>query len=306
MVDLSIIVVSFNTKVLTLEAISSVFQQTVGVSFEVIVVDNASSDGSSEEIAKKFPQVNLISLNENIGFGAANNLAAKSASGEILLLLNPDTVVLDGAIQKLFSFSKNTPHALIWGGRTVFSDGTLNPASCWRHVTLWEIFCRSFCLTWLFPNSAVFNTGGYGGWDRSTIRNVDIVSGCFFMISIEFWKTLGGFSPLFFMYAEEADLCMRASKLGARPMVTPDATIIHYGGASETVRSDKMVRILNAKRLLIRNHWPSWKYKLGMIIYPIYPLSRLLPLAISDLFTNGSNPTAKIWREVWSRRKEWL
>lgn len=306
MIDLSIIVVSYNTKLLTLAAIESIFEQTKGISFEVIVVDNASLDGSGRAIAEKFPQINLMSLEKNMGFAVANNLAVTIAKGDNILLLNPDTVVLDGAIQKLFNFSKMNSKALIWGGRTLFLDGTLNPASCWRKVTLWEVFCRAFCLTALFPNSRLFNSGGYGGWDRSTIKNVDIVSGCFFMISSDFWRRLDGFSPLFFMYAEEADLCMRAYKLGARPMVTPEATIVHYGGASETVKSDKMVRILNAKRLLMRNHWSDLKYMLGMMIYPLYAFNRWLLLEIISVVKKEKKPEAEIWREIWLRRKEWL
>src|SRR5690606_35725860 len=117
------------------------------------------------------------------------------------------------------------------------------------------VFCVATGLSSLFRGSSLFNPEGYGGWKRDTVREVDIVSGCFFLIRRELWERLGGFDPAFFMYGEEADLCLRARKLGARPMVTPEATIVHYGGASERVRADKMVRLLQAKALLIRRHW---------------------------------------------------
>lgn len=306
MKDLSIIIISYNTKEITLACLKSIFQETTGISFEVIVLDNASQDNSAEEIAAHFPQVKLLAHEENLGFAAGNNLAAKEAAGEYFLLINPDTVVLDGAIQKLFRFAKDNPAAGVWGGRTVFADKTLNPASCWRKPTLWEIFCRSFMLSTLFPNSSVFNTGSYGGWDRSTARQVDVVSGCFFMLKRELWEKLNGFLPEFFMYGEEVDFCLRAHKLGAKPMVTPEATIIHYGGASEKILADKMVKLLKAKRLLMKNHWSAGKYGLGKLFFQMYPFSRLLVSKTLGLFKKSFRKNQDVWRELWQRRKEWL
>lgn len=307
MIDISIIIVSYNTKEMTLACIKSVFQQTRDISFEVIVLDNASDDDSALAIARDFSEVKLIANKENLGFARGNNQAAKYASGEYILLLNPDTVVLNKAIQKLFRFAKKNPNAGIWGGRTFFSDKTLNLSSCWRETFLWEIFCRSFMLSSLFPNSSIFNTGSYGGWDRSTVRQVDIVSGCFFLLKRSLWEKLEGFSSEFFMYGEEADLCLRARALyGTKPMVTPDATIIHYGGASEKVRTDKMVRLLRAKRLLIKKHWPSWKYRIGMLIYPLYPINRAIVLKILGLINKKFNNKASDWLKIWQRRSEWL
>ena len=267
MIDLSIIMVSYNTKELTLSSLQSVFDETKGVSFEVIVLDNNSSDESVDAIAQEFPQVKLIACKENYGFAQGNNIAAKEAKGKYLLLLNPDTVILDGAIQNLLRFANENKKAMVWGGRTNFADGSLNPSSCWCQITLWSIFCNAVGLTRMFPDNSFFNPEGYGGWNRDSVKQVDIVSGCFFMLKRELWDKLGGFSPEFFMYGEEADLCLRSAKLyGAKPMVTPDATIIHYGGASEKVRADKMVRLLTAKVKLIRKHWPPMMALIGTVL----------------------------------------
>jgi GT2 family glycosyltransferase len=306
MTDLSIIIISYNTKELTLACLQSIFQQTGDISFEVIVLDNDSQDGSAKAIAAAFPQVKLLAHSENLGFAGGNNLAAKKGAGEYILLINPDTVVLDGAIQKLLRFAKANPAAGIWGGRTLFADKSLNPASCWRKPTLWEIFCRSFMLASLFPNSFVFNSGSYSGWDRSTIRQVDIVSGCFFLLKRELWEKLDGFSPEFFMYGEEVDLCLRAKKFGVKPLVTPDATIIHYGGASEKILADKMVRLLKAKRLLMKNHWSARKYGVGKFIFQMYPFSRMIVSKTLGLFKEKFSKNADVWVELWRRRKEWL
>ena len=234
---MSIIVVSFNTRELTMACLKSVLAETRGTTYELIVVDNNSADSSAAAISSEFPTVRLATPGTNVGFAAANNLAAKDARGEFLLLLNPDTVILDHAITRLIAFARQYPEAQIWGGRTLFADRTLNPASCFRRMTPWNQFCASIGLRALFKNSPIFSSELYGGWSRDRVREVDIVSGCFFLIKRSLWDRLGGFDPAYFMYGEEADLCLRARTFGARPVVTPEATIIHYGGASEAVRA---------------------------------------------------------------------
>ena len=163
-VEVSIIVVSYNTRAMTLAALDSVAAQTKTVTYEVIVVDNASSDGSAAAIAAHPAKPRLIALNENICFARANNLAADEARGAYVLLLNSDTVVLDGAIDKLVAFARNNRRAMIWGGRTVFADGSLNPGSCWGRLSPWNLICRISGLTSIFPRSELFNGESIGCW----------------------------------------------------------------------------------------------------------------------------------------------
>ncbi|MEM6481690.1 MAG: glycosyltransferase family 2 protein [Pseudomonadota bacterium] len=300
-VEISILVVSYNTRDMTLECLRSVVAET-SVPYELIVVDNQSSDGSAEAIAAEFPDIVLIRAEENYGFAKGNNVAADQARGRYLLLLNPDTVVLDRAIDRLLDYAGRVPDARIWGGRTLYGDGSLNPGSCWRRLNLWNIFCRTSGLTGIFPRSPVFNSEAYGGWDRGTERQVDIVCGCFLLIQREDWQALGGFDLRFFMYGEEADLCLRAiHQLAAAPQVTPDATIVHYGGASEKVRSDKMVRLLSAKSELIKRHipWPAQPLARGLFRY--WPYTRKLATGLRA----ASSDSADVWREIWNRRSEW-
>ncbi|MDH5797747.1 MAG: glycosyltransferase family 2 protein, partial [Paracoccaceae bacterium] len=271
----SIIVVSYNTREMTLECLRSVFAQT-DQPFELIVIDNASSDGSAAAIAQEFPDILLLAEKDNHGFARANNLAAATATGKYLLLLNPDTIVLDGAIDRLISFAGRSPKSRIWGGKTVFADGSINPSSCWRRMTLWGLFCSATGLSRVFPNSPRLNPEAYGGWNRDSERDVDIVTGCFFLIEKKDWDLLGGFDEIFFMYGEEADLCLRARSIGAKPRVTPEAVIVHYGGASEKVRVEKMVRLLTAKMELIKRHFPTWRRPLAAMLFSGWPLSRML------------------------------
>ncbi len=306
--DVSIIIVSYNTRELTLACLRSLYEQTDGLSFETLIVDNASTDGSPDAISREFPAARLIALQDNLGFAAANNLAAKEARGEfLLLLLNPDTVVLEKAVQRLVAFARRAPGARIWGGRTVFSDGSLNPTSCWMRQTPWSLFCRGVGLTGLFRGSALLNPEAIGNWARDTERDVDIVTGCFFLIRREFWSELGGFDPAFFMYGEEADLCLRARRLGARPRITPEATIIHYGGASESVRADKLVRLLRARVQLIRRHWPPYLHWFGIWMTAQYCLMHSLAWRCVRLIRpRQADNKAEYWGAGWKRRREWM
>lgn len=305
-VDVSILMVSYNTRAMTAAALASVAAETRLATYEIVAVDNASQDGSAEMLAAHPARPLTIALARNVGFAAANNLAARSARGRYLLLLNPDTIVHDGAIDTLLAFAEANPAARIWGGRTVFADGSLNPSSCWSRMTPWNLFCRATGLTAIFARSELFNGEAFGGWQRDTVRHVDIVSGCFLLIERALWEQLGGFDPDFFMYGEEADLCLRARSFGAKPMVTPQATILHYGGASERTRADKMVRLLAAKALLIRRHWHPAAVEIGLMLNAAWPMSRTIATAIAATLTPGDKSSAQAWREIWARRSEWL
>ena len=306
---LSIIVVSYNTLEMTTACIHSVIAQTK-TPYELIVVDNNSPDGSGPALEAAFPpadypMIRIYAETANHGFAKANNLAAHEARGEYLLLLNPDTVVLDGAIDKLFAFSRARPEALIWGGRTLFGDGRLNASSCWHRLTLWNVFCRATGWSGLFPKSEFWNSEAYGGWQRDTERAVDVVVGAFLLIPKALWQRLGGFDLQFVMYGEEADLCLRAREYGADPRVTPGAEIIHYVGASEKVQVNKAVVLLKAKILLIQRHFPAWQRGMGVWLMRSWPGSRAVGFRILSRLTGRKKDSAALWNDVWARREEW-
>lgn len=303
---MTILVVSYNTREMTLECLRSIVRETTELPFEVLLVDNQSSDGSFEAVQEEFgndSRFDLESSTDNLGFAGGNNHLAKRARGEYLLLLNPDTVVLDHAIERLMDFAESHRENGIWGGRTIFADGTLNPTSCWGPYTIWSQFCRYSGLTWVAPGSGLFNSRGYGGWARDSIREVEIVTGCFLMLKREDWESFGGFDPDFFMYGEEADLCMRARTRGLRPIVTPDATVIHHGGASEKVREDKLVRLLDAESRLLHRHWSPPRFAVAKILVRAGVLLRAAAVGLRNLFRSGSHPN--LWANLWARRREW-
>ena len=304
----SIIVVSYNTRDMTMACLRSVIAETRDVPYEIIVVDNASSDRSAEAIAGLGGRVQLIALTDNIGFARANNLAAREARGQYLLLLNPDTLVLDSAIDRLCMVANANPASGIWGGRTLFGDRRLDPTSVWAKMTPWSLACRALGLDAAMPASKLFNAEALGGWNRDSMRTVDIVCGCFLLIRRELWNDLNGFDRAFFMYGEEADLCLRAAKRGARPLFTPTATIIHYGGASEATQTGKVTKLFRAKVTLMRRHWSPPARLLGQGLLALWPLSRWLAAAAMTLVSTDDRRAkqAAMWREVWRTRTDWI
>ena len=175
-------------------------------------------------------------------------------------------------------------------------------------MTIWGLVCQATGLRSVLRRSALFNPESYGGWDRRSECEVDIVSGCFFLITRADRQALNGFHPDFFMDGEEADLCLRAQhSLGARPRITPTAVIVHHAGASETVRADKMVRLLRVKRGLNRRHFPAWQPPLALTLFAAWPLSRWRATGLLAGLTgrSGWRERARIWGEIRARRREW-
>lgn len=304
MVDVSILVVSYNTKEETLDCLRSVYDQTHQVSFELIVVDNASSDGSAEAIAEQFPQTVLIDSKDNLGFAGANNLAAKQATGKYILLLNPDTVILENAIDRVVQFADSRPQSEIYGGRTLFGDKTLNENSCHGAPTPWSLLCMGVGLSSVFRRSELFNPEGLGSWQRDTVREVDCITGCFLLIERTVWEELDGFDLDYFMYGEDTDLCIRAGKLGVKSVICPEAILIHYGGRSERIRGDKMVRLFRAKSQLFHKHWRPGMVSFGTSMLVAWAFSRYCVLRTLGIASSSHRQRAAEWYSVYSRREQ--
>lgn len=306
--ELTIIIVSYNTRGLTLKCLETLFAATHEARAHVVVYDNASTDGSAEAVAEAFPQVELIASPDNHGFARANNIVAEAARTEWLLLLNPDTEVHEGAIDALLTFARARPGAGITGGRTVFPDGALNIASCWMRITPWSAFCMATGLTAAFRGSALFNPEGMGAWQRDSVRDVDIVVGCFLMIRRDLWDELGGFDLKYFMYGEEADLCLRAARLGYQPAITPEAQIMHLVGAASGGGIRKMLLLAKARVTLMRDHWPRALVPLGLGLMLLWAALRYAGALARQAMRPGpaASERSAMWREVWQRRREWL
>lgn len=297
MTELSVVIVSYNTAGLLDECLRSVQTECAGSETEVIVVDNASADGSAAMVTERHPWVTLIALEDNVGFGRACNLAVASSAGTYVVLLNPDTVVHDRALLRLLDFARQHPDLGVYGGRTLRPDGTVHLSSCWAQQSLWSLLCYSAGLTTLLPGSRLFDPEAMGDWPRDSVRQVDIVTGCLLLTSRLVWDELGGFDDRYFMYGEDADLCLRAARAGYRPTITPDATITHVIGASSPSPAWKRRLMLTGKVTLIDSYWSPGRARLGRFLLQA---GVALRAAVSRL-TGRSSP----WVEVWAARDEW-
>ncbi len=232
---LSIIVVSWNVRDLLEKCLQSIFEQTRNINFEILVVDNGSTDGTAEMILKKFPQVNLIRSTKNLGFAAGNNLALRSVLGssqsEFILLLNPDTEIINSAIEKMVDLMRREPEAGITGPKLLNADRSLQP-SVRRFPTFLDQLFILFKVTHFWLNSRVLKHYWATDFDYLETAEVDQVMGAFFLVRREVFERIGLFDEKFFLWFEEVDFCRRAKQAGYRIIYYPGAEVIHYGGQS--------------------------------------------------------------------------
>lgn len=306
MSQVDIILVSYNTAEYTVRAIESVFEQTQETDVNLIVVDNASSDNSVALIEASFPQVTVIQTGQNLGFAGGVNVGAKAGNAEYVLLLNPDTVILDGAVDKLVAFAKQHEQSGVWGGVTLNDDMSLNPNNARARISFSTLVFSATGLSKIFKKSCLFNHDNYGCWDRNSAKDVDVITGCFFLTPRTLWETLEGLDETFFMYAEEADYCIRAMSLGYQPRVSPDAKIIHHGGVSEVNLSGKMIKLLKGKSQFIKKHEPTWKQPIFKGLLLAHVFNKYMSSSLISLVKKEKQTARNEWRKIFQQRQDWL
>ena len=268
--DASIIIVNRNTKAILRDCLRSIFVQAQGVFFEVIVIDNASTDGSDEMVKSEFPDVLIIRNSENRGFAAANNQGISIAKGRYILLLNSDTIVLDKAIHKTVSFADAHPEAAIVSCRVLNPDMTLQP-TCFMFPSILNMLLSSTYLYKLFPHSRIFGRELMTWWDRSDVREVDVVTGCFMLVRCEAINVVGIMDERFFMYGEETDWCYRFKQAGWRMLFTPDAEVIHLHGAStKQIQSQMILQLRGSILLFLKKKRKQIFYAVACLLVSIF------------------------------------
>lgn len=273
--DVSIIIVNWNTRDILRDCLASVYAQTTGIAFEVIVVDNASSDGSAAMVKAEFPQVILIKNTDNRGFAAANNQGMRIAKGRYVLLLNSDTIVLDGAIQKTLQFAEQRPDAAVVGCRVLNPDRTLQP-TCFMFPSLLNLCLSSTYLYKIFPKNRFFGRERMTWWNRSDVRPVDVVTGCFMLVRREAIEQVGLMDEDYFMYAEETDWCWRLKKAGWQNLFYPDAQIIHLGGqSSKQVRVAMTIQLRRAILQFMKQNHGVINYGIAKILVLMFFVLRI-------------------------------
>jgi len=256
--DLSIIIVNYNVKEFLQNLIHSIEKATLNITKEIIVVDNASDDGSNEFIKNNFPQIKLIANNKNLGFGKANNLGLKETLGKFILLINPDTIVAEDTLEKMMEFFRKNPEAGLAGCKILNPDGTLQLACRRSFPGPWTSLTKVTGLSSLFPNSKIFARYNLTYLDENQSYEVDAISGSFMMMKREVYEKVGGFDEQFFMYGEDLDLCYRIQKAGFKVFYVHSTQIIHYKGES-TKRSslDETKVFYYAMHLFVKKHFSS-------------------------------------------------
>jgi GT2 family glycosyltransferase len=252
--DLSIIIVNYNTKGPISICLRSVFEQTRGIDFEVIVVDNASTDGSREEIALQFPRVKIVANSQNLGFAGANNRGIAEARGKFILLLNPDTEALNGAIVKTVQFMDTHPQAGIAGCKLLFRDRTVQH-SVRSFPSVWNVFCETTFLYLLFSRIKIFDQYHLLHFDYTKESQVDWLSGAYLMIRREVLDTIGLLDEQFYMYAEEIDFCCRAKKEGFQVWYSPIGEIVHFWAGVNAVSRRAILWTSAAEMLYFQKHF---------------------------------------------------
>jgi N-acetylglucosaminyl-diphospho-decaprenol L-rhamnosyltransferase len=301
----SVVIVSYNTRELTLRCLDRLHASRTGtVDFDVIVVDNASQDGSAQAIAERHPAVTVIRLAENVGWGRGVNRGAMASDAEYLLLLNPDTEPVGDVVAELVRFARRHPEHKLYTGRTLTADGTDDGYSCWGLPSLWSCFTYASGLSTAFKGRRWANPEGLPGYDRRTVREVPAVSGCLLLVERAFFAELGGFDPQFFLYSEDIDLSRRARDLGARPVVNPDAAVVHVGGASSSSVGQR-VKILRGKATYLRRHFSPARARLGGALLAGGVGLRALASAMGAAGPRAGGSRVD-WRAIWRERRAWL
>ncbi|AZK48901.1 glycosyltransferase family 2 protein [Paenibacillus lentus] len=239
--DLSIIIVNYNTCRLTLDCLQSVFDSETAYQYEVFVVDNASVDGSVEAISRDFPQVQLIVNQENTGFAKANNQGMEAARGRYVLLLNSDTIVQPDTLQTMVALMDERPDLGASGCKIILPDGSLDKACRRGFPTPSASFYYAFGFSRLFPNTPRFNQYQLGYLDPNEAYPVDCLMGAFMLVRREVIEQIGGLDETFFMYGEDVDWCYRIKEAGWGIQYEPATYIVHYKGASSRRKPFKII-----------------------------------------------------------------
>lgn len=237
--DVSIIIVNWNTRDSLRDCLASVYAETKGISFEVILVDNTSTDGSTDMVKRQFPQVILIENDENKGFAAANNQGIAITIGRYVLLLNSDTIILDNAVKKTVKYADRHPETAAVGCQVWESSDNIQ-ITCFRFPSVLNVFLQGTGLARLFKYNRFFGREWMLWWRRDTEREVDVISGMFMLVRRKAIEQVGIMDELYFLYFEETDWCYRFARAGWKRLFWPGAKIVHVNKGSHSTKQDAL------------------------------------------------------------------
>lgn len=264
---------------------------------EILILDNASTDNAVLVAESALGVGSVVRSSKNLGFGRGVNELAKSAMGQYLLLLNPDAIVKPGAIDSLVEYLVQYPECGLVGGKIVNDDGSVDPRSCFRKISLWSLFCFATGLSSGLPESRFLNPEKVSKWARRKEPfRVDIISGGFLLIRADLFSMLEGFDERFWLYGEDQDLCLRALRAGFAPTVIPHALVQHRLGGSSSSDIERHERIFRGRATIVCQHFGAFA-RVGMLLMQTGVLLRCL--------LETSEGKRGKWYSLWMARTTW-
>ena len=275
--QLSVIIVNYNVKNLLRDCLLSVQKAAHSIDTEIIVVDNASSDGSLEMLKAEFKYVKLIANTQNLGFSKANNQGIAQAQGKYILLLNPDTLINKNTFKDCLNFSKQTNNCGGIGVKMLDANNQFLKESKRGFPTPWASLCRLSFLNKLFPNSALLNGYYLGHLSNDENHQVEVLAGAFIWIKKSIIVEIGGLDETYFMYGEDIDFSYRIQQAGYHNYYLGTVTILHYKGESTDKYSFKYIKhFYDAMKIFSKKHYPR--------TYPLYHMGIILMIILHSIY----------------------
>jgi len=307
--DVSIIIVNWNTLALLRDCLNSIYEQVGDVSYEIVVVDNASSDGSPEMVSSDFPSVLLVVEDANRGYAAAINSGIRRAKGRYALILNSDILICDLAIEKTVKYADRHPEAAVIGCQVMKSRDEMQ-TTCFRFPSLLNLSLRVSGLARVFKYNRFFGRENMLWWQRSSEREVDVVSGMFMLVRYEAIEKVGMMDESYFLFYEDTDWCYRFAQAGWKMLFWPGAKIIHIDGGNKSTDQDDLRMFVQYRKSLLT----FFKKNYGLVSYLTARLLLTLSLGLRCCFwtfvavlkrmlTDNMNYKAEKRRKCWSAFK---
>lgn len=303
--ELSIIIVNWNSCEFLRTCLASIRTHLTGVTYEVVVIDAGSFDDAEDMLRREFPETRFVQSQTNPGFGLANNAAVAASTGSTLLFLNPDTEVRAGAIQALLAAQRSLPQAGIVGARLLNSDGTLQESCVQSFPTVLNQIVNSEFLRRRFPKSRLWGMSALFD-DSAPTHEVEGISGACMLMPRQLFDQVGGFSTIYFMYAEDMDLAYKVREAGFRNYYVRDASIVHHGGQSTQRSANLFAAVMlpeAVQRFFVahRGRAYSWAYR-GLMMCS--GLGRLGVLGAASV-SRGQSPTGTASFQKWLAIVRW-
>lgn len=286
LIDVSIIIVNYNNFSMLNNCLESIASYTTEIDYEIIIIDNNSTEGSVERITDKFENITLIKNKKNRGFAAANNQGFRIAKGIYILLLNNDTILFENSIKKVLDFAETFDDPVFVGCQLINEDRTYQ-STVVQFPTIWNSFTENFFIYKLFPKWSFTNKYFQNYLSKDSSFQVDVVKGAFLFSKRTDILALNGFDERFFFYSEETDLCYRfKNELNGKIYFYPQTSIIHLGGKKEIKNSWQVFKYLSIGKIkYFQKHFAGFKYFLAIIVHYLGYLARVFLYFIHGLFT---------------------